>query len=209
MAEWDRILQKEEYQLEEPDKIVVHVVSVLEDRRVGRILDLGCGAGRHVVYFAEKGFETYGADISETGLVLTKKRLGRRRLEAEMIKCDMKSIPYVSSCFDAVLCVQAIYHQRLKEIQQTISEVHRILKRRGLLLVNLHSKRSDKYGVGTELEDGTFIQGNGPEKGVPHHFFDEGELRELLRDFEVDIEVKEKKVGDYLRSLFIVLAEKV
>jgi len=209
MAKWDRILQKEEYQLEEPDKIVVHVVSVLEDRRVGRILDLGCGAGRHVVYFAEKGFETYGADISETGLVLTKKRLGRRRLEAEMIKCDMKSIPYVSSCFDAVLCVQAIYHQRLKEIQQTISEVHRILKRRGLLLVNLHSKRSDKYGVGTELEDGTFIQGNGPEKGVPHHFFDEGELRELLRDFEVDIEVKEKKVGDYLRSLFIVLAEKM
>ena len=148
MAKWDRILQKEEYQLEEPDKIVVHVVSVLEDRRVGRILDLGCGAGRHVVYFAEKGFETYGADISETGLVLTKKRLGRRRLEAEMIKCDMKSIPYVSSCFDAVLCVQAIYHQRLKEIQQTISEVHRILKRRGLLLVNLHSKRSDKIRCG-------------------------------------------------------------
>ena len=63
--------------------------------------------------------------------------------------------------------------------------------------------------MGTELEDGTFIQGNGPEKGVPHHFFDEGELRELLRDFEVDIEVKEKKVGDYLRSLFIVLAEKM
>ena len=28
-----------------------------------RVLDLGCGAGRHLVYLTQQGFEVYGADI--------------------------------------------------------------------------------------------------------------------------------------------------
>ncbi|MFQ6086796.1 MAG: class I SAM-dependent methyltransferase, partial [Candidatus Bathyarchaeia archaeon] len=175
-----------------------------------RVLDLGCGAGRHVIYLAERGFESYGADISETGLKLTKKKLRSRKLEAEIIKCDMKSIPYVHSCFDAAICVRSIYHQKLKEIQETISEIHRVLKKKGLLLTDLHSKRSSRYGEGIEVEENTFMQENGPERGVIHHFVDKNELRELLGNFRiVDLEAREKVVGSYLRSRFIVLAEKV
>ena len=210
MAEWNRILRRKEYSPEDPDGIVVGLASVLEKRKAKRILDLGCGAGRHVIYLAERGFEAYGADISETGLKLTNKRLRSRKLEAEIIKCDMKSLPYVRSCFEAVICVQTIYHQKLKEIQETISDVHRVLKRNGLFLANFHSRRSGKYGKGTKVEENTFKQENGAEKGVLHHFIDENELRELLEDFKiVDLEAKEKMTDSYRRSHFNVLAEKI
>ena len=138
MTEWNQILQRKEYRPENPDEIVVNLASFLEERKAKRILDLGCGAGRHVIYLTERGFESYGADISETGLKLTKKKLRSRKLEAEIIKCDIKSIPYVHSCFDASICVWAIYHQKLEEIQETISEIHRVLKKKGLLLANFH-----------------------------------------------------------------------
>jgi len=209
MVEWDQILLRKEYHPESPDGIVVDLISILARKRAERVLDLGCGAGRHTMYLAESGFKTYGADISDTGLRLTKRRLESRKMEAEIIKCDMKSMPYIQSCFDAVVCVQTIYHQKLKGIQETVSEIHRILKKGGLLLANFHSRRSSKYGKGIEVEENTFMQENGPEKGVLHHFFDENELRALLGHFRVDFEVREKKVDSYLRSRFIVLAEKI
>ena len=54
------------------------------------------------------------------------------------------------------------------------------------------------------------MQENGPEKGVIHHFVDENELHELFKDFRiVDLEAREKMISSYLRSRFIVLAEKV
>ncbi len=210
MTEWNQILRREEYSLKKPDEIVVNLTSILEERKVGKVLDLGCGAGRHITYLAERGFKSYGADISETGLKLMKKRLKSRKLEAEIIKCDMKSIPCIDSYFDAVICVQTIYHQKLKEIRETISEIHRILKKRGLFLTNFHSKRSSKYGKGVKVEENTFIQENGPERGVLHHFVNENELHELLENFRiVNLEAREKMIGSYLRSRLIVLAEKV
>jgi len=122
----------------------------------------------------------------------------------------MKSIPFIDSCFDAVICVWTIYHQKLKEIQETISEIQRVLKKNGLFLANFHSKRSSKYGKGIKVEENTFMQENGPEKGVLHHFVDENDLRELLRDLRiVDLEAKEKMIDNYLRSHLIVLAEKI
>lgn len=210
MTEWNQILRRREYSPENQDEIVVNFASFVKGGKAKRILDLGCGAGRHVIYLAERGFEAFGADVSETGPKLTKKRLRSRKLEAEIIKCDMKSIPFIDSCFEAVICVRAIYHQKQKQIQETISEIQRVLKKKGLLLVNFLSKRSHKYGRGIKVEENTFMQESGPEKGVLHHFVDENELRECLKDFKiVDLETKEKMTESYLRSYFNVIAEKI
>ncbi len=41
---------------------------------VGRVLDVGCGAGRHLLYLQEQGFECVGVDISPKALEVCKKR---------------------------------------------------------------------------------------------------------------------------------------
>ena len=208
MSEWDRILREEWYSREEPDRIVVNFVRLLKNKNEKfRILDLGCGAGRHLVYIAKKTLEAHGSDISETGLCMAKERLERQGLEAFLARCDMKMLPYKDSSFDAVICVQAVYHQKLEGIQDTISEIGRILRKKGLLLVSFLSKRTYSYGKGTEVEEDTFIEEEGVEKGVLHYFVGKEDIERLLKDFEItDLELIEKEVEGKLRSRWIIIA---
>jgi ubiquinone/menaquinone biosynthesis C-methylase UbiE len=208
MTEWNRILQEKRYSPEEPEELVISFVAFLKrKKKAGRMLDLGCGAGRHLIYIARQGFETHGIDISETGLNLAKRRLNRQNLEAQIIKCHMNFLPYIDSCFDAVICLHTIYHQKFKEMQETISEIHRTLNEKGFLLVNFLSKRTYRYGKGEKVEDDTFVDQEGTEKGVLHHFTDEEEIRHLFKDFRI-IKVKlwEREIEGKLSSRWILTA---
>ncbi|MGQ9530448.1 MAG: class I SAM-dependent methyltransferase [Candidatus Bathycorpusculaceae bacterium] len=207
MSAWDEILHEEWYSRETPDDIVIQFATLLEKNKKVRVLDLGCGAGRHTIYMASKDYEIHGIDISATGLNLTKERLKRQGLEAYLAKCDMKTLPYMGSCFDAVISLHAIYHQKLEGIQKTISEIHRILRKNGLLLINFLSKRTYSYGKGVKVEENTFVMEEGPEEGVFHHFCDEEELKYLFRSFHiVNLELVEKEVEGKLQSRWVLIA---
>jgi cyclopropane fatty-acyl-phospholipid synthase-like methyltransferase len=93
MTEWNHILLRPEYAPEEPDEILVKAVKLLRKRIALKVLDLGCGAGRHVVYMASQTFEAYGVDVSETGLKRTKEKLKANNLDASLVRCDMKFQP--------------------------------------------------------------------------------------------------------------------
>ena len=55
------------------------LVGRLRPREGSRVLDLGCGAGRHSKYLASKGFDTTGIDLSE-GSIAEARRTQRPRL---------------------------------------------------------------------------------------------------------------------------------
>ena len=60
-----------------------------------------------------------------------------------------------------------------------------------------------------KVEEDTFIDEHGPERGVLHHYVDEKELKVLLRNFrKVELKIEEEKINNYLRSRIIAIAEK-
>jgi len=208
MTEWNQILREEWYSQEEPEEVVTDFATFLKKKNKKiRVLDLGCGAGRHQVYMAKQGFEAHGNDISEIGLNITKERLKKQNLEGHLVKCDMKMLPYIDFCFDAVISLHTIYHQKLKGIQETISEVKRVLKKKGLVLINFLSKRTYSYRKGVEIEENTFLEQEGAERGVLHHFTDEEELKRLFADFKIaDLKLIEREVEGKPRSRLILVA---
>jgi len=208
-VKWNEILKRGEYSPEEPDKLAVQFTEFLKNKHVKRVLDLGCGTGRHTVYLAKQGFETHGIDISETGLKKTRNKLKKEKLDVSLIKCDMKALPYIPNCFHAVISLYTIYHNTKQGVRKAIEETHQALTKTGLILLNFHSKRSSKHGKGTKIEENTFIQEDGPEKGVIHHFVDENEIHQLLKGFEIlKLELEEHDTEGYLRSHLTVIATK-
>jgi ubiquinone/menaquinone biosynthesis C-methylase UbiE len=105
---WDRILRKSEYSPEEPDEFVASSVKSLKRRPISKVLDLGCGGGRHLVYVAKQDLQAFGADFSSTGLSIARKRLEDQKLKAFLVKCDMKSLPFINSTFGLVICTRTI-----------------------------------------------------------------------------------------------------
>ncbi len=56
---------------------VPKLVDLLKSNRFSRILDLGCGMGRHVLHFARAGFEVYSIDISTNAIAKIQQLLKR------------------------------------------------------------------------------------------------------------------------------------
>ncbi len=67
-----------------------------------KILDIGCGSGRHAVEFAKRGFKVTGIDISPHQIELAKKRAENEEVDVEFIVMDGLQINYKEE-FDAVL----------------------------------------------------------------------------------------------------------
>jgi len=209
---WDAVFRKPEMRWQEPDWHVVGIVPTLHERGAQRVLDLGCGAGRHVILLAREGFDAVGQDISSVALRLCRIGLRKAGVQAELVRRDMEQIPFPSASFDAVISVAAVYHNKVEGIKASIGEVRRVLKPGGLFLVWFLSRRS--YGVGefdpsegSEIEPWTVIRSGGAfDAGIPHHLSDEAEVRSvLLAGF--DILILEESMQPNRPVHWIALAE--
>lgn len=155
-----------------------------------RVLDVGCGTGRHVVALAKEGFEVWGIDVAETATKEAGLWLRQEGLSADVRAGDFyKKLPYQAGFFDGVISTKAIHHARTSEIKGAIEEIGRVVRPGGILMVEVPAKdpeRATARKKQNEIEPGTFVSADGPEKGIPHHIFSsEEELRGFFSGFRV------------------------
>ncbi len=75
-------------------------------KRPGRLLDLGCGTGRHLVHFAAKGFEVTGVDLSEHMLAVARRRVLAARCSATLVHGDITRLDELGlGRFDYAICM--------------------------------------------------------------------------------------------------------
>ncbi|UCF62310.1 MAG: class I SAM-dependent methyltransferase [Anaerolineaceae bacterium] len=181
---WDEIFKSEGRFFPEPFPRFNEVVQIFRDHGCSEILDLGCGSGRHLIRLAQESFKVYGLDISPTGLHLTREWLSDEGLEADLVLADMrKPLPFREGNFTGVLSTQVIHHARIAGVRSAIQEIWRVLVSGGLAFVTVSGRRDE--GEFEEIEPGTIVPLTGQEKGLPHHIFSEGKLREEFQDFDL------------------------
>jgi SAM-dependent methyltransferase len=80
---------------------VDHVVDALGLVPGDRVLDVGCGTGRHAIELARRGIEVHGIDISQRFVDLAN---GAGVPLASFERCDARTLPFEAE-FDAVICL--------------------------------------------------------------------------------------------------------
>ncbi len=177
--------------LEKPSKKYHMVEEFFKRHGVRKVLDVGCGAGRHTYLLAKAGFEVYGFDISMKALQINKKLLKKHKVHAKLRRWDMlKTWPYKTGFFDAVFASRVMYQFRMKEIKKNVKEARRVLRKNGYLFWEGPTYKTTSnlfYGEKFRfIEPGTWISIGGPYDGHAYHRFkDKKEVTGLLKGFKI------------------------
>ena len=98
-----------------------------------RILDAGCGTGRHFALMLKSGSQVFGIDFAPGMLQIAH----RKYPQVPVILADLqKPLPVRSESFDAVLC--ALVGEHLKDLHAFFRETHGILRAGGRLLFSVY-----------------------------------------------------------------------
>ncbi|MCL2461701.1 MAG: class I SAM-dependent methyltransferase [Defluviitaleaceae bacterium] len=162
-----------------------------KELRFRDVLDLGCGLGRHAMYFARQGFRVSAMDMSEYGVEHVKSWAGSENLTISSRVGDMHDLPYPDGSFDGVFTYHVINHTDTAGEKRVISEIKRVLRPGGEAFLTFGSKESDfaefqkRAGI-TRVDENTVIMADGLDRGSPHFFVDFEDILVLLADFTIE-----------------------
>lgn len=189
---WDKAFKKQGKIFITPQQDMPKIVKFFNKNRVRRILDLGCGSGRHVIFLAKKGFDVYGIDIAKHGIEIAKKWLKEEKLEAILKVSDIYArLPYEDNFFDAIISIKTLHHGKIEDIRRLINEMKRILRPGGLIFITIRKEVTKKYIPKEKLHGikiiapRTYIILGGPEKGMPHYRFNRKILKKEFKNFKI------------------------
>ena len=109
-----------------------HTLRLLDPRPGERILDAGCGTGRHLAPILRSGARPVGLDFSRGMLRVARQRLPR----CELVQGDLQAeFPFRRGRFAAVLC--ALITEHLTELPLSLREFRRALGPGGRLVLSI------------------------------------------------------------------------
>jgi cyclopropane fatty-acyl-phospholipid synthase-like methyltransferase len=69
----------------------------------GSVLDVGCGTGEHVLFFASRGHEAWGVDGAPTAIAAARSKATKRGIEATFVHGSVFDLESLGRTFDSVV----------------------------------------------------------------------------------------------------------
>ncbi len=122
-----------------PAAAMERVLGALEGRMrpAGRALEIGAGTGRYTVPLRAAGVDIMGLDLSGPML----RRLRQKDTRLPVAQGDATALPFADGTFGAVLAVHVLH--LVPGWRAALAEAVRVLRRRGLLLVDAGHSEQD------------------------------------------------------------------
>jgi SAM-dependent methyltransferase len=175
---WPKWIQERGFKY--PDETVVRFVAKNytdhKKRHKLKVLVDGFASGRHVIYFAKEGFDTYGIDIEKVAVKNCKKWLGIEKLTAHIQLANALALPYEGDYFDIVIDFGMIEHFFYKDRKNAFEQILKVLKKNGVFIFIAKNADDYYYKQGEEIEKDTFILNTYFLQNMPTHFYFKDDL---------------------------------
>ena len=148
-----------------PHPLADELIARLRSAPHAAVLEVGCGAGRNTRALVAAGFRV---------AAIPDRRVG----EAEL----PRAVP-----FDAALSTHALLHGTHRSLRVLLSAIGSALQKEAPFYATFGNVSDRRHGRGNAIEEDVYVEDAGDEPGVPHIFFSEADLREVLSpDFTIE-----------------------
>lgn len=188
-------------------KPIDEVVNFLRDKK-GKILDFGCGGGKHFPYI---NGEIYGVDFSKEMLKFAKELANKNNLKVNLTKTEADNLPFENDFFDSIIFI-AVLHCIPKEEkrEKTLKELFRILKPKSESLITVWNYNQPRF-INSEKESFIPWKHDGKEYERYYYLYEKDEFVDLLKEvgFEiVKVSDKENPNGFYSKRNIDIIVRK-
>ena len=191
MPGWGEIFADPVMQGREPNPELMGLIPRWQAAGCRRVLDAGCGVGRHLLPLLAAGFRVWGVDCDARVLELGKARLANSAppaVASNLVQADLSRLPFAHGSFDLVVSVNVINHGDAATFRDYCRELDRVLKTGGHLFIYTSPREAGervRLPQTRELEPGTLVDIATPDGAMVHHFPTPAELREQFPRFAV------------------------
>lgn len=144
-----------------PDENLVRLFSgkyVPVHKPPARVMDHGFGHGNNLWFLAGKGYQCFGCEISENLIQGVESLFSRVGQSVDLRPVNGLAIPFADEQFDIVVSWNVIhYNGTRKAVSTIISELHRVLRKGGILILSTVHPDSSFADRMIDAGDGTFI----------------------------------------------------
>jgi ubiquinone/menaquinone biosynthesis C-methylase UbiE len=113
-----------------------------------RLLDVGCGTGRHLLELSRYPGRFVGLDMNHEDLRIFNYMLllteQERSVVAQIsaVEGDGERLPFVDGLFDAVICTETLEH--VPDDRAVLCELLRVLRQGGVLVISVPDEKSER-----------------------------------------------------------------
>jgi len=185
------------------------------------LLDLGCGNGRHSIFFAKHSASIVGVDFSFEILRIAKKKTEAQKIDnISYVLADLNALPFKENIFTRIIYLSTFHHIPTRQKrQENLIKVGNILKKGGYCLISVWRKwqkrffwhffkqifnprRSGEFGdiyIPWKKQNGVFVQRF-------YHLLSQRELRKIIEGSGFQIVLMKNLGGPTNKdNIFVVL----
>lgn len=225
--EWEKSYSNKDNFVFYPHEEVIRFVSKYIRKRTGfkefkdiisfenkpKILDLGCGIGRHIIYNNEMGLDPFGIDLSQSAIEFARNwalNNGIDNVNSRLIQGDIRNMPWEGGFFDFVISNGVLDSMHFEIAKQAVKEVARVLRKDGLFYCDVIA--GDDSGHAREFA-GEEIVSTLHEEGTVQSYFNFSKINQLIEDlFEIVESLLIRKesilIGSYISRYHLVFRRK-
>ena len=136
-TQYEKYYDQEEYYWGlEPAAFLDDLIEIIGDVEGKKALDIGCGEGKDIIYLAEKGFDAYGFDITESGIRKTELLAKNRNVDIDAFVADVNNFE-LDETFDFVYSTGTIQYLFDENIEPFFKKIKNMVNVGGYVYFNV------------------------------------------------------------------------